>query len=202
MSTQDTKALLDRARSGDRAAFESLCQRLGDRLMSAISSQLGALLRSRIEPEDIRQETLLRAFESINVFRGTDERSFFAWLSSIAEHLIWNASQKHSFKQSSLQFDISASADSPSTNLRRQERLERLESSLSELKPDQRRAILLSKIDGLPVKTIAERMRKSEDAIKQLLSRGLRQLRTKFGDTKSLHLPEDGLRRGDDDELA
>ncbi len=193
MTDETTEHLLDRARTGDREAFDVLCRQHSEHLTTLVHRWLGAELGAKLEPEDILQETFLRAFESIGVFRGQDERSFLSWLASIAEHLIWNASQKRSLKQAQLVFDASGSGPSPSRGLRREERLQRLEACLTGLKRDQREAIILSKIDGLKAKDIAERMGRSVDAVKQLLSRGLRQLRQDFGDTASLRLPDRAL---------
>ena len=72
----------------------------------------------------------------------------------------------------------------------RDERLERLERSLQVLKPDEREAVRLSRLEGLRTKEIAERLEKSESAVKSLLFRALRKLKESFGDTESLHLPE------------
>ncbi len=58
------------------------------------------------------------------------------------------------------------------------------------LTPDQRNALMLARIDGLRAKEIAGRMNRSEEAVRQLLMRALRQLRTSIGDTESLHLPD------------
>ena len=61
------------------------------------------------------------------------------------------------------------------------------------MSPDQKEAIELAKIDGLKVSEIAAQMKRSSDSVKQLLSRGLRQLRSSFGETESLHLPENAF---------
>lgn len=199
MTREDSERLLLRARSGDRKAFEELCKACSDSLAAWIRSHLGRGARTKVEPEDILQETLLRAFERIGIFRGKDERAFFNWLASISEHLIWNVTQKRSPQYSSLVFEPQDTGISPSGNLRRKERLERLKASLATLKPDQRTALLLSKIDGLSVKQIARRMDRSDAAVKQLLSRGLKELRHRFGDTASLHLPDAALDGGESD---
>ena len=114
MTDETTEHLLDRARAGDREAFDALCREHSDHLTTLVRRRLGAELGAKLEPEDILQETFLRAFETIGVFRGQDERSFLSWLASIAEHLIWNASQKRSLKQAQLVFDASGSGPSPS----------------------------------------------------------------------------------------
>ena len=53
--------------------------------------------------------------------------------------------------------------------------------------------ILLSRIEGLSIKEIAQRMRRSESAVKNLLLRALKGLRSSFGDTESLRLPDRGI---------
>jgi RNA polymerase sigma-70 factor (ECF subfamily) len=196
MAVNETSSLLERAKAGDRGAFDDLCRAHRERLESLVGARMGPALRGKVEPADIVQETLLRALQSMNVFRGTDEKTLLSWLLSIAEHLIWNASQKRSFREAPLSLEVASEAVSASKRLRREERLQRLEESLSRLKPEQREAILLVKIEGLAVKEVARRMGRSEEGVRQLISRGVRELRGKFGDTESLHLPEEGLQRG------
>ena len=197
MAVKETNSLLDRAKAGDRAAFDDLCRAHRAHLESLVGARMGPALRGKVEPADIVQETLLRAFQSMDVFRGTDEKTLVGWFLSIAEHLMWNASQKRSFREVPLSLEVASDAVSGSKRLRREERLQRLEESLSRLRPEQREAILLVKIQGLAVKEVARRMKRSEEAVRQLISRGIRELRGKFGDTESLHLPEEGLERGE-----
>ena len=79
---------------------------------------------------------------------------------------------------------------SPSRLAQRGERLDRLEDALKKLTPDQRDAVRFSRLEGLKVREIADRMGKTPDAVQQLIVRGLRSLRRNFGDTESLHLPD------------
>jgi RNA polymerase sigma-70 factor (ECF subfamily) len=189
----ETEALVLKCKAGDRSAFEALVEEYEGRLQSVLRARIGVALRGRIQAEDIVQETFLRAFQSIGEFRWRGEDSFYRWLCGIAEHLIWNASQKRSGGEMKLTHDVVASTVSPSKGLRREERFQRLKMAMACLSVDQREAIQLAKIDGLKVNEIALRMKRSPDSVKQLLSRGLRQLRESFGDTESLHLPDRGL---------
>lgn len=191
--------LHERAKAGDRQAFDELIGPLRDRLVAFVRSRLGQALRGKLEPEDVVQEASLQAFESIVAFRGADSDSLWSWLTSISEHLIWNASRKRSLKESSLSLESPAEEVSPSRALRRKERLARLDQSLSRLKPEQREVIVLAKIEGLQAKEIARRLGRSEAAVRQTISRALKELRADFGDTESLHLPDRGLHeRGND----
>ncbi|MBN1419388.1 MAG: sigma-70 region 4 domain-containing protein, partial [Planctomycetes bacterium] len=66
-------------------------------------------------------------------------------------------------------------------------------------KPEYREAIRLARIEGLKVKEIAERLGKSPGAVKHLLARGLKELRRRFGETESFHLPDRNLRMEEGD---
>lgn len=198
---ESMELLIERARSGNRKAFESLSREVRGRLVAFVQSRLGQPLRGKLDPEDVVQETLLRAFEAVEAFRGADVEDLWKWLASIAEHLIWNASRKRSLKETSLTLEGADHGVSPSRGLRRKERLARLERSLSSLQREQREVIVLAKIEGLKAKEIAERLGRTEEAVRQILSRGLRTLRQRFGDTESLHLPERDIEGGVTDEL-
>lgn len=187
---QSFPRLLERARAGDRQAFDEATGELRPRLLAFAASRIGPTLRAKLEPEDVVQDALLRAFESIHAFLGEDPRSLWSWLTSISEHLILNASRRRSVKELHLSTEGAGSHVSPSRGLRREERLARLERSLARLRPDQREVILLAKMEGLRAREIAERLGRSEAAVRQAISRGLKELREDFGDTESLHLPD------------
>jgi RNA polymerase sigma-70 factor (ECF subfamily) len=154
---------------------------------------LGERLRRKLDVEDILQETFLRALETMDRFAFRGDDSFFAWLSAIAEYLVLNASQKKSLGQLQLDREVACKASNPSAALRRHERFDRLKASLRILSRDQRRAVVLARLEGLPTREIAARMGRSEQAVRQLLSRALRQMHRTFGDTESFDLPERSL---------
>ncbi len=183
-------ALIERAQAGDRSAFDGLVGRYRERLLGQIEARLGSKVRARIEAEDVLQETLTRAYQSIEKFRYQGEESFYSWLGTIAEHLIWNISQKQSSSYLELKSDVVDDDASPSRNLRRHERFDRLEKALNRLSPDHREALVLSRFEGLKVAEIAARMNRSPNAVYKLLARAVLELKKDFGDTESLRLPD------------
>ena len=183
-------ALIERAQAGDRSAFDGLVDRYRERLLGQIEARLGSKVRARIEAEDVLQETLTRAYQSIEKFRYQGEESFYSWLGTIAEHLIWNISQKQSSSYLELKSDVADDDASPSRNLRRHERFDRLEQALNRLSPDHREALVLSRFEGLKVTEIAARMNRSPNAVYKLLARAVLELKKDFGDTESLRLPD------------
>ena len=180
-----------KAQSGDRDAFDRLVDQHQDRLERLVRSPMGRHLRSDAEPSDVVQDVLLRAFGAIDRFRWSGEDSFMRWLGAIAENVILNATKRLS-RHRALRLDRSVAGDekSPSKELRRGERFDRLEASLEQVSPDHREVILLARIEGLSIKEIARRMNRSESAIKSLLLRALKSLRQSFGDTESMGLPD------------
>lgn len=193
--------LVSRAQSGDRGAFDELVDLYEGRLTALIHSRLGDGLARHIDAEDILQESLTKAFESLGRFRWDGDESFLRWLGSIAEHRIQDAARRHGAKGAlPLDIDVADSGVSASKAERRKERLERFEKALDQLSPDYRQAIVLARLEGLSIEEVARRMNRSPNAVSHLLLRALRKLRARFGDTESLHLPDRGFTRGEGSE--
>ena len=87
--------------------------------------------------------------------------------------------------------DVPDDGTSPTRQIRRQERFDRLEAAIERLSDDHREVIKMTRIDGIPVREVAERMHRSEKATYQLLWRATSKLKEVFGDTKSFRLPAD-----------
>jgi RNA polymerase sigma-70 factor (ECF subfamily) len=199
MVTMDSTAdLIRRAQKGDRQAFEALVERFRSRLETQVRSRMSAGVRAKLEPEDVLNETLARAFESMARSTWTGEEAFYRWLAGIAEHLIRNAARKRGWRPLEVARDPAAPGPTPSSGLRREERFERLQKALDGLSPDHKRALVLARLEGLPVKEIAARMERSTGAVKKLLARALAELKRRFGDTESFHLPDRALETEED----
>lgn len=194
---QPVPPLVERAREGDRDAFEALLGSLRAELRRRIESRLGPRLRESLDPEDVLQDVQLRALRSVGRFRWQGEGSFRAWLEGIAAHVILDAAKtRERRRELEIVRDPPASGVSASRSERRIERFERLERSVEELPPDYRTAVRLARIEGLKVREVAERMGRSPASVRNLLFKAMKRLRTSFGDTESLSLPDRHL--GDD----
>ena len=192
MLEKEAQDLLRQAKAGDRGAFEKLIDEYRTRLGSMIFFRLGAGLRSKTEVDDVVQETLLRALQSLERFELKGPDSFFGWLRSIAEHVILEVAGREKRRGTAhLDTDVAVADDTaPSRALRREERFGRLQEAIRSLSPDYRRVILLAKVERRPIKDIAVEMDRSPDAVSNLLARALSKLKEQFGDTESLHLPD------------
>jgi RNA polymerase sigma-70 factor (ECF subfamily) len=183
--------LLERARNGDREAFESLVRPLRQELLRRIRLKIGASLRKTLDPEDILQEAQLRALQSISRFRWQGEGSLAAWLGGIAANLVLHSAKtRRRRRELRIVREPCARDTTPSRELRRKERFERLKESLEELPPDYRTVVRLARIEGLRVQDIAVRMGRSQSAVKNLLFKAMKKLQESFGNTESLGLPD------------
>ncbi len=190
VAKDSTRDLVRLAQAGDRDAFQELAKRFQTRLENQIQSRMGAMPRAIVEVEDILQETFTGALESITKLKWQGEESFYRWLASIAEHLIWASARKTAKRPLQLEHETPAKDTSPSKNVRRDERFDRLQNALYKLSDAHRTVIVLARLERLNMEEIARRMGRSPNAVKKLLARALVEMKQSFGDTESLHLPD------------
>jgi RNA polymerase sigma-70 factor (ECF subfamily) len=156
--------------------------------------QLDARLQAKLDPSDLVQETLLKAHEKHDQFRGTTEAEFTAWLRQILADQLAKGVRRYATGardvglECSLQDALSASAarleawlvdqaPQPSGHAAHNEEVLRLSAALAHLPDDQRRAVELKHLKGLPASQVAAQMGKPPRAVAGLLLRGLRRLR-------------------------
>ena len=108
----DAEELLERARAGDREAFDQLAAQYRGDLLAFSKARLGPSVRRQLEPEDVAQDALLKAFQALDRFEWREPDSFRRWLCGIVEHLIRNASRKQSVSVRTLSVDVPGSGAS------------------------------------------------------------------------------------------
>jgi RNA polymerase sigma-70 factor (ECF subfamily) len=190
-----TQILIEQAKAGNRGAFDELIGRFRQRLRSELTAQLASHRATAVEVEEILQETLVRAFESLDRFQWRGDGSFLPWLCGIARNVIGKAMRgAHRKRHIELADRISGDGISPSKSIRRNERFDRLEEALAKLKPEYREVLRLVRLEGLRIRDVAVRMDRSEYAVKHLLARAIRKLGELFGETESFHLPHRELK--------
>jgi RNA polymerase sigma-70 factor (ECF subfamily) len=175
-------------------AFAPPLERYRDYLRVLARLQLDDRLKVKLDPSDLVQQTLLKAHEKRNQFRGTSEPELAAWLRSILADQLAKGVRRYasagravslersleaSLEESSERLEawLAASGSSPSYQAERNEQLLRLSAALALLPEDQRRAVELKHLKGLPASAVAAQLGKSTRAVAGLLLRGLRRLR-------------------------
>ena len=185
---------LQAARGGDDVALGALIESHRDRLEEFVRSRVRAHYRSQIDLRDLVNEVVAIAVRSIATCRAQDEDAFFGWLVGIAKNVVLREIERLERRQTLQILDPPDSGTpSPSKDLRRVERFDRLRSALEGLSAEHREVILLVRIEGLPIREVADRMNRSEAAARKLLWRALKELRKQFGETESISLPQRSL---------
>jgi RNA polymerase sigma-70 factor (ECF subfamily) len=75
-----------RGRAGDSSALDDLFARWRALLYLQANQALGSELLARVDPSDVVQEALGRAFADLAQFRGQSEGEWVAWLRAIVAH--------------------------------------------------------------------------------------------------------------------
>ncbi len=154
--------------------------------------QLESRFRSRLDPSDVVQQTLLIAHEKRDQFRGRTHHELMRWLRTIlASTLAHTARRFHQFPQeharsleqsmeeSSARLEAWLAGDQPSPSDRavKGEQLVRLAGALAALPDDQRTALELRHFRDLSVAQVAAEMDRTIESVTGLLYRGSKSLR-------------------------
>jgi RNA polymerase sigma-70 factor (ECF subfamily) len=154
--------------------------------------QLDRGLQGMLDPSDLVQQTLLKAHQNREQFRGRTEAELAAWLRAILGRHLADVVRKFgprlggrersleaALEQSSVRLEgwLAAGGSAPSRRAERQEQLLRMAEGLAGLPDDQRVALELHHLQGLPVAAVAREMGRSTAAVGSLLYRGLKALR-------------------------
>jgi len=189
------------AARGDKQALEQLLVRHLPHLQGWLRLRMGALLRSRETPEDLVQSVAREALGELTAFEWRGEAAFRHWLYTRAQHKLQDRVKfVHAQKRDPLReapspddsrslLDCYATLCTPSRELASQEALRRIEGAFDELPEDYQEAITQYRICGLDYGEIAERMGRSEGAVRNLVYRGLSRLALRLGGDAGPELP-------------
>jgi RNA polymerase sigma-70 factor (ECF subfamily) len=203
MSSDD---LLPKIRAHDTAALAAFIEAHRPQLMAFIERQLGTALRRKVEPDDVFQET---SVEAVRALPGIDlgDRDPFSWLCQVAERRIIDLHRRHfdaqkrdagrevplggggggggETREAGLINMLVASMTTASQAFSRNVREARLQDALLKLADHEREALRLRYIESLPSKEIAERLGKTDAAVRVMLTRSLKKLQDLLGDEEA-----------------
>lgn len=175
------KVLLARAKKGEIAAFESLMTAYENRVYSLALRSTG----SEQDAADITQEVFLRAWKSLDTFRG--DSSLSTWLYRVTSNLCVDFARKKAADgvQASIDDEESPAASiadtsrmaQPEAVAENQELREELQYALSQLSDEHRRVVLLRDVAGMAYTDIARTLGLEEGTVKSRLARARASLR-------------------------
>jgi RNA polymerase sigma-70 factor (ECF subfamily) len=177
----------------------SLLDRFSDYLRLLARLQIGPLLRSKIDPSDVAQETLMLAYQKLDQYRGKSDEELGGWLrrilaSFLAQTLRSYRRQKRNaaleqsletaLEQASSRLEAFLESDqlSPPDVADRQELVLRLARALAQLPEDQRLAVEMKHIQEKKMAEIAAQMGRTTASVTGLTRRGLQALRKLLAD--------------------
>jgi RNA polymerase sigma-70 factor (ECF subfamily) len=169
-------------------------ERYRDYLQLLARCQLDARLRAKIDPSDVVQQTMVKAVQNHEQFRGQSDAELAGWLRRILANTMTDAVRKfqrevklqysleHAVETSSQKLEAWLAADqsTPSEKTSQHEQLQRLAAALGRLPDDQRTVVELHHIQRLSVAEISTELGRTEASVAGLLRRGLKALRAEL----------------------
>lgn len=173
--TPDDAALIARWRGGDQRAATTLVERHAQGIARFVAS-----LGERDEVEEVVQDTFVRAFGSLDSFRG--ESTFRTWLLTIARNLLRDRQRGRKRSRNLVEIhdeDIVSSSDALEGTVAA-ETEQRLRAAVETLSPMQRSIFTLRVTEGLSYKEIAIAVGSTEGAARVHYHNAVRVIREKI----------------------
>lgn len=183
MPVDSDEALVERAKNGDFAAFESLFQRHRD-LVYRFAYQMAP---RRDDAEDMVQEVFVRAYQNIHRYR--DEAKFTTWILRIATNLGTDRARMHTRRHNLEQQEASGAltwmtmgsdTEDPIQNLEQERMKTLLRDAIASLPEHHRNAIMFRDIQEMEYQDIADFFNCSIGGAKLRVLRARRALRDRL----------------------
>jgi len=187
--------LIDQAVGGDVAAQQELLCWYYDQLVSYIQTKLNKGERHRFDAEDIVQLAMLKVFSNISRFEAYGDGAFAGWLMHIADNTLTDERRKRMADKRSGQHPhvrddwvndddsvhgiverISDAYASPSVVAVNTEAIAAVRTAILDLPDVECDVIRMRYLDGLDYRTIAERLGRTEGAVRSIAARARHKL--------------------------
>ena len=188
MVDSDDSALVERCRAGDLTAFEPLVEKYRQRVWRLAFQ----VLRDREEAWDVAQEAFVRAYQALGTFRG--DSAFYTWLFRIAMNLSQDRVRQRAARGRAFgtervpdeEWERTLAEDprgpeAPDVSAQRAEKRERIMAALARLPENYRAIIMLSDLEGLSYREIAEVLRIPMGTVMSRLHNARKRLRALLG---------------------
>jgi RNA polymerase sigma-70 factor (ECF subfamily) len=182
-----TADLVAAAARKDRAAIEQLLVRHLPGLEAFVRLRMGPVLRGLATAPDLVQSVCREVLGDLDRFEFRGEAPFRAWLYVCAENKLRETHRFHHrdkrdvaavepLPEHSTFLPAYRTLCTPSHDVEMRETIRRIEAAFDQLPDDYREAVTLHKLCGLSHREIAERMQRSEGAVRNLVYRGISRL--------------------------
>ena len=181
----DEAALIERCRAGDLGAFEPLVEKYRQRAYRLAYN----VLRDPEEAWDVAQDAFIRAFQALPSFRG--DSAFYTWLFRIVVNVARDRARQHAARGRAFGTERVDEKDwdrilvdqgvAPDANATKVEERERIVRALATLSEPHRAIIMLSDLEGLSYREIAEVLNIPMGTVMSRLHNARRRLRDALG---------------------
>lgn len=168
--------LLSRARAGDAAALDALCDRYLPRMKRWAHGRLPAWARGALDTHDMVQDTMINVVQRLASFEPRHDAALQAYIRQSLMNRVRDEIRRAQRLPASDPLDDSRPSTEPSPleEAIGHEALDRYEAALQRLKPEDREAIIVRIEMGLPYTEVAEALGKpSVAAAHMAVSRSL-----------------------------
>jgi RNA polymerase sigma factor (sigma-70 family) len=164
--------LMRRAQEGDKSSYDSLLREVLPMLKGFVSRRI----KSSEDAEEIIQQCLLR----IHVYRASfsGEGTFDAWMYTICRNALWDHLK---IRKENSHDPLSDDIESRSSESPEQLASFAMRESIQNLSDDAKRALQLTKEDGLEIHEAAKAENISESAMKVRVHRAMKSIRNSLG---------------------
>ena len=184
----DDAALVERCRAGDVSAFEPLVEKYRPRVWRLAYN----ILRDREEAWDVAQEAFIRAYQALPSFRG--QSAFYTWLYRIVMNVAADrgrsrGAQGRAFgtervpeeEWERVLTDQNPGDETPDQAAARTEERRKIMQALDTLSEDHRKIVMLSDLEGLSYREIAETLDIPMGTVMSRLHNARKRLRDALG---------------------
>jgi RNA polymerase sigma-70 factor (ECF subfamily) len=189
--SDQTRALLEAARSGDDQAAERLLARSRPSLHAFVEAHFDPVLRARLDPSDLVQEAQLAVLLRLPDFLQRRPMPFHLWVRKTAYERLLNARRHHRTARRAVGRDgalpdrssllvagpLLASGPTPSQQAEAREFADRVGRAVAELPEGDREILLLRHTDDLSYAEVGELLEITPAAARKRYGRALLRLR-------------------------
>lgn len=176
---ENPKEVIEAARQGNAAAFDCLYKTF----FAPIYRYVYLRVKNKTHAEDITQDVFIRISHAAHTL-DSSKPSPLSLFYTVARNLVIDHWRKHrdevTFGKEDVLLQIPSKEPSPEESAEKRELTEMLYRYVNELPHEQRQAIVMRYFEDVPNRDIAHLLGKSEEAVRQLQSRGIRGLRDRF----------------------
>jgi len=169
--------LMRLAKNGDQSAFSQIYELY----FTPVFRYIFLRVQNKSDAENLAQDVFLKAYKNIDNFQERNKEPLTLFFTIARNTVIDFWKKKKEIIMEEIEEEI---LENPLEILEKHDDYKRILIVLEKLNEDQKEAIILKFISGLTNKEISQLLEKSEEAIRQLQSRGLRILRQYFRNEK------------------